>query len=128
MPVLLPFFCIYFVFLVVHVISESISKFTDWLDVRTGLINRSFISRSLKGRYYGNLFCGQIRKFGRLHLHSAVWRVASRNVLQDRNSNFERLNANDSSTLYRKLVRFGTVIPEFTTLGHVQGGVNLCYG
>jgi len=39
-----------------------------------------------------------------------------RNKLQDRNSDFRELNGNDSSTLCRNFVRFGLVIPDFTTL------------
>jgi len=40
--------------------------------------------------------------------------------LQDRNSDFRKLNGNDFSTLYRKLLRSGPVTPEFTTLECVQ--------
>jgi len=42
--------------------------------------------------------------------------LAFRNILEDRNSDFRRLHGNDSPTLFRNVVSFAPVTPEFTTL------------
>jgi len=53
-----------------------------------------------------------VTKFAKWLIPPSFGMLAFQNELQDHN--FRRLNGNDFSTLYKNLVRFGPVIPEFT--------------
>jgi len=93
--------------------------FSVGIELREGLINRSFFLRSLKGCCRGNQFCDQIWEFGRPHPHLSHWH--SKTVCRITTVLSKKINGNDFSVLCTNLVSFGLVTLELsTTIESVQ--------
>ena len=95
----------------------SLTYFTGLVCVLVGMIIQIFVSRSPKGRLYGNqLNLGDVRR--RRMKRPLLFVSAFDSGLADHKSAFKRINGNNRATSYPNFVNFHPIISDFTLPKH----------